>query len=286
MATSRAHGRTRRSTRSTTVDPSGNGSANNAGATEGGASDDGDQARSRDDGNDRGLPAVPGTHTDLPATALLRYDNIPNELAEGLRGIINRHELRTGERLPKSIAVTSPLSGEGVTTVSQALATIIAQEMGHFVCWVDCAWLTPDGAGDRQPGRPSLVDILADQSRVISAFQAAPDLPQLMSLSPGPVPESKRNMIVRSPEFERLLAILAEEFDYVVFDVPAVLTNANGLALLRRADASLLVVRHRSTTIAQVQRAIEATQPTPNIGTLLNRYRTSIPGRVRRLLGG
>jgi Mrp family chromosome partitioning ATPase len=286
MATSRAHGKTRRATRSTTVGPSGNGSANSARATEGGASDDGDQARSGDDRHDHGLPAVAETHTDSPSSALLRYGNIPGELAEGLRGIINRHELRTGERLPRSIAVTAPLPGEGVTTVSQALATIIAQEMGHFVCWVDCAWLTPDGAGDRHSGRPSLVEILADQSRVISAFQAAPDLPQLMSLSPGPVPESKRNMIVRSPEFERLLAILAEEFDHVVFDVPPVLTNANGLALLRRADASLVVVRHRSTTIAQVQRAIEATQPTPNIGTLLNRYRTSIPVRVRRLLGG
>jgi Mrp family chromosome partitioning ATPase len=154
------------------------------------------------------------------------------------------------------------------------------------VCWVDCGWLTADTTTDRPTGRPNLVDILADQSRIISAFQASPELPQLMSLAPGPVPESKRNMIVRSPEFERLLAILAEEFDHVVFDVPPVLTNANGLALLRRADASLLVVRHRSTTLAQVKRALEATQPTPNLGTLLNRYRTSIPVRLRRLLGG
>jgi Mrp family chromosome partitioning ATPase len=134
--------------------------------------------------------------------------------------------------------------------------------------------------------RPSLLDILADQSRILSAFQRSPDLPQLMSLAPGPVPDSKRNMIVRSPEFERLLSILADEFDHVVFDIPPVLTSANGLALLRRADASLLVVRHRSTTLAQVQRAMEATQPTPNLGVVLNRYRTSIPARLRRLLGG
>jgi Mrp family chromosome partitioning ATPase len=237
---------------------------------------------------DSRLPAVPDATTsyERDPAGLLRYDHIPPELAEGLRGIINRYELRSGDRLPKSIAVTSSLPAEGVTTVSQALATMIAQEMGSFVCWVDCGWLTADGTMERPTGRPNLVDILADQSRIISAFQASPELPQLMSLAPGPVPESKRNMIVRSPEFERLLAILAEEFDHVVFDVPPVLTNANGLALLRRADASLLVVRHRSTTLAQVKRALEATQPTPNLGTLLNRYRTSIPVRLRRLLGG
>jgi protein-tyrosine kinase len=246
-----------------------------------------DDPRDRDLVNEGSeLPAVPDPAASLSATAMLRYDEIPAEMAEGLRGIVNRYELRAGERLPKSIAVTSPLPGEGVTTVSQALSVMIAQEMGNFVCWVDCAWLTPDGVRDQQSGRPNLVDLLADQSRIISAFQASPDLPQLMSLTPGPVPESKRNMIVRSPEFERLLAVLADEFDHVVFDLPPVLTSANGLALLRRADASLLVVRHRSTTLAQVQRAIEATEPTPNLGTVLNRYRTSIPVRLRRLLGG
>ena len=269
----------RRSRHSTSGDASEDGAMSSDGAPS-----DGDDHAPPDNGSR--LPATADAAAALDPTAMLRYDEIPAETMEGLRGIINRYELRAGERLPKSIAVTSPLPGEGVTTVSQALAVMIAQEMGSFVCWVDCAWLTPDGARDHQGRRPNLVELLADQSRIISAFQASPDLPQLMSLAPGPVPESKRNMIVRSPEFERLLVVLAEEFDHVVFDLPPVLTSANGLALLRRADASLMVVRHRSTTLAQVQRAIEATAPTPNLGTVLNRYRTSIPVRLRRLLGG
>ena len=232
------------------------------------------------------LPAVSAAPTFYASAPLLRYDNIPNELAEALRAIINRHELRRGEPLPKSVAVTSSLPGEGSTTVSQAMATLIAQEMRSFVCWVDCGWLAPQVDGTADNGRPDLISILADQTRVLSAFHASPELPNLMSLSPGPVPESKRNLIVRSPEFERLLSILADEFDHVVFDVPPVLTSANGLALLRRADVSLMVVRHRSTSVTQVQRALEAMQPTPNLGIVLNQYRTSIPARLRSLLGG
>lgn len=250
-----------------------------------GSDSNGTPGENGDEHEEAKLPAIPRDESPYGPASILRYDEIPSELGEALRGIVNRYELRTGEGLPKSIAVTSSLPGEGVTTVSQALATLIAQEMGEFVCWVDCAWLTADGDRERNAGRPSLVDILADQSRILSAFQASPDLPQLMSLSPGPVPQSKRNMIVRSPEFERLLSILAEEFDHVVFDIPPVLTSANGLALLRRADASLIVVKHRSTTVTQVNRAMEATQPTPNLGVVLNRYRTSIPSRLRRLLG-
>jgi Mrp family chromosome partitioning ATPase len=219
-----------------------------------------------------------------PASPLPPYNTIPAPLAESLRSIVNRYELSTGEPLPNSIAVTSPLPGEGVTTVSQSLATLIACEMGRFVCWVDCGWLTSDAA-DSDTNRPDLLDLLDDDAQIHAAFQADPDVPRLISLSPGPVPEAKRNLIVRSPSFERLLNVLADEFDHVVFDLPPVLTNSNALAMLRQADASLLVVRHRSTTLAQVERAIDASLPTPNLGVVLNRYRTSIPQALRRLLG-
>lgn len=216
---------------------------------------------------------------------MFAYDDIPDELAEALRSIVNRSELRTGQPLPPSIAVTSALREEGVTTVSKALSTLIASELGRSVCWIDCSWLSGD-SGREQNGRPSLIDILADNSRMQNAFETTEEQPSLVSLSPGPVPESKRNQIARSPEFEQLLGIMSEEFDHVILDLPPVLSHANSIALLRQADASLLVVRQRSTSIGQVERVIEAMQPTPNLAVVLNQYRTSVPRRIRRLLGG
>lgn len=243
-----------------------------------------DEDHMNDDAKDQseaGLPMVPESPGQRPS-AMLRYEDIPPELAEGLRGIVNRWELRSRASLPKSVAVTAALRGEGVTTASQALSTIIAQETGSFVCWVDCSWLGEKDADDGD--QPSLIDLMADQSKIVSAFQAIPELPQLMCLSPGSVPPSQRHMIVRSPEFGRLLTILTDEFDHVVFDVPAILSNANALALLQRADASLLVVKHRSTSINQVRSAVEATQPTPNLGVLLNGFDSRVPSRLQRLL--
>lgn len=216
---------------------------------------------------------------------MLTYDEIPQELAEAIRTIVNRYELRHDEKLPSTIAVTSALHGEGVTITSQALSTLIAQETGQYVCWVNCSWLASDQPVEHESGRPGLIEILADRAKILSAFQSAPDLPQLMSLNPGPVPESKRNMIVRSPEFDQLLDVLTSEFDHVVFDIPPVLNNANGLALVRRSDASLFVVRHRSTSIRQFRRALDATQPTANLGVVLNKFKTSIPRRLRTMLG-
>jgi tyrosine-protein kinase Etk/Wzc len=228
---------------------------------------------------------LPARVDDAPVAPVTPYEEIPGPLAEALRRIVNRHELRQDEHLPTSISVTAALRGEGTTTVSQALSTLIAQEMGRYVCWVDCSWLAGDHPVAAPDGRPGLIEILADRSKVLSAFQAVPDLPQLITLSPGYVEESKRNMIARSPEFDQLLDVLTAEFDHVIFDIPPVLQNANGLALVRRSDASLLVVRQRSTSIAQFEQALDATMPTPNLGVVLNRFRTSIPRRIRRLLG-
>lgn len=231
------------------------------------------------------IDLLPAIKTPAPESPLPDYAAIPGPLAEAIRTLVNRYELSTGTLLPNSISVTSPLPGEGVTTISQALATMIAHEMGRFVCWVDCSWLTTAGT-DVESNRPNLLDLLDDHGQIQSALQTTPGIPQLISLSPGPVPETKRNLIVRSPAFERLLNVLADEFDHVVFDLPPILTNSNAIAMLRQADASIFVVRHRSTTIAQLERAIESAQPTENLGIVLNRYRSSIPAQLRRLLGG
>lgn len=247
---------------------------------EAGAGDAGGDAPSNGDRNPARLEPV---WRRTRRTGTIRYHDIPLELAEGLRAILNRHELRTRTQIPASIAVTAALHGEGSTTISQALAAIIAQEMNAAVCWVDCGWLDRNAPAP-EGNQPSLLDLLADPTRIVDAFVTSPDLPRLISLAPDPVPEAQRNLIVRSPEFERLLGILADEVDHVVFDVPPVLANASGLALLRRATSALLVARHRSTSIAQLQQVVDAIQPTPVLGVVLNQFRTRVPYRLGRIL--
>jgi Mrp family chromosome partitioning ATPase len=249
------------------------------------ARDPGDDATMSSGDLDR-LPVKHGSgRNGRRAPTMLAYEDIPVEIAEALRGIVNRSELRAGDPLPQAIAVTSTVRGEGATTLSKSLAALIANEMGRFVCWIDCSWLSSD-SGHEQGGRPNLIDIFADDSRMESAFESTPGQPSLVSLSPGPVPASQRNLIARSPEFDHMVGLLKDEFDHLVFDLPPILSHANAIGLLRQVDAGILVVRHRSTSVTNVERALEAMQPTPNLAVVLNRYRSSIPKRIRRLLGG
>ncbi len=205
-------------------------------------------------------------------------------MLDAVRNMVNRYELSSGKELPTAIAVTSALPGEGVTTVSQALATLLAHEFGAFVCWIDCQWLSHDDI--EQPDGPvGLIDVISGESDVLSALRSSSELPELMSLHAGHVPANKRHMIVRSAEFERLTSVLVSEFDHVIFDIPPVLTSADGLAILRRCDAHVFVVKHHSTSTTQVREALAATAPTTSLGVVLNHYQTKVPARIRRLLG-
>ena len=229
-------------------------------------------------------PVAPDGRARSKATfALPRYEDVSPALAEAVRSVVNRYELRVQAPLPSSIAVTPTRSEVDGALVSQALATVLAHEMDRFVCWFDLSWMDGNAATDLS-GSADLLDLLADHSRMGAAFGRSPEIDSLISLSFGPVPEGKRNVIVRSPAFEDLIKIVTDEFDHVVFNMPAILDSTNAVAVLRHADLSMVVVQHRSTTISEVERAMEETRPTPNLGVVVTEYRPRIPRRFRRRL--
>ena len=216
----------------------------------------------------------------------LQYHEIPFQLSSPIRTFLNRYELSTGTALPRSITVTSAVAGEGTTMVSQALSTVIAVEQVRTLCWFDCSWLAAGpSARAEQDARPNLVDMFRDQSSLLDAMKQSREIPQLTALRPGPVPTEHRHRIAFSREFEELVMFLEEQFEHVVFDVPPLLDGGEGLPLLRHSDGYVLVVKQRSTTHAQVRKAIEMAAPTPNVGVFLTNYTTKTPAAIQRLIG-
>lgn len=212
----------------------------------------------------------------------LGQTHAPVGLQRSLRNLLDQYQLHVHPRPPGSIAVASALSGEGTTPVSQALARLLAAEFGASVCWIDGGWLDPVRQRTWDPSMVDLARMLRDQSALESAFRQAPDLPHLTSLRPGPVARANRHALAESDEFGQLLTILADEFDHVVLDIPPLLGNAEGLPLLRRSDAFLLVVRFRTASEGQIGRALDLARPVENLGVLLTDYRPAAPTSVTR----
>ena len=218
----------------------------------------------------------------IPEVTTVQYQTPPDEMMDALRYIINARELAGEAPLPKLIGVTSSIGHEGVTTVSHALAAVLAADFLGRVCWVDLSWA-------RSSPRPSegdelgLFDLFAGRADIHEVLMFARDL-GVDVLAAGNVPEHGSHFLARSKGLETLVDSLTATFDHVVFDMPPVLESTAGLPVFRFLDAYLLVVRAGVTRIDQVEHATERVALTPNIGAVLNGENHRVPRVMQRIL--
>ncbi|MEU6221636.1 polysaccharide biosynthesis tyrosine autokinase [Streptomyces sp. NPDC047022] len=195
-------------------------------------------------------------------------DDANGPRAEGFRGLRVNLRFVQVDRRPKVIAVTSPLPGEGRSSVSLNLAATLA-EQGARVCLVD---------GDLR--RPSVARTLglARDTGLTEALVAGAGPRELLRsdgsfavLTSGPLPPDPARLL-GGARFRSLLRALAEEFDHVVVDTPPVLPFADTVAMAGAVDGFLLVARAGRTGRSEVAQALTALGRTgvPVLGAVLN----------------
>lgn len=237
-----------------------------------------DQAERLDDADLEDVAVVaPGAQT---------HDAEPHEdVVRAIRYLLYRYELTSGStHLPQMIAVVSASEGEGVTTVSRALAEVLAAERGTRVCWIDV------GGSDALPpalGRGNVAELpgIGTTLREVPPGRALdkPDpsgtrLVQSSDAFHGQIGGPSRN----AAEFDNLLNGLAAEYRHVIFDTPPLLSRVDSIGFLRHAEAYLLVTKQGSTTLKQIRTISEELRPIPSLGAILNDHRTRTPRFVRR----
>ena len=205
----------------------------------------------------------------------------PADVANSLRYFLARL-WQTGEvGFPGTMAVTSALAGEGVTFVARTVAAVIAHDLSRSVCVLETNWWsTPDSvAMDRRTG---LADVLSGQCTVDEALIRTND-DRLSILTPGYLPVAARPAVAAGSAFTDVLELLTKVFDVVVIDAPPVLKATEAATVVRRAEATLLVVRQGVTTERQVAMAIEELSGT-ELGVIVNRSSTRVPKLLRRFI--
>jgi non-specific protein-tyrosine kinase len=180
--------------------------------------------------------------------------------AHGLRAEAYRH-LRTNlqfvnvDHIPRVIAVTSALPGEGKTITAINLAASLA-EAGYRVCLVE--------ADLRRPNLAEVLGLLpavgfttalVGRAPVASLLQQAGR--NLTVLTSGPVPPNPSELLL-TVQAREIIDLLAASVDYTIIDTAPLLPVADGAEIATLADATIVVHRAGKTTRAQVQRSIEA----------------------------
>ena len=192
-----------------------------------------------------------------------------------LRSQIQRRLSRKQARL---IGVTSAAPGEGKSFLSLNLAAALARVSEAPVYLVDldlrrgslAATLgqTPDvGVSDVLNGNEE------DLSRVGWRIAEA----NLAVFPTRPIEEGSAELLA-GERFARMatgLRSLPSE-SIVLCDLPPVFAGDDAMITLERLDGYLLVVDSGKTTIKQVAHAIQLLEPTPCLGTILNRHKGGI----------
>jgi polysaccharide biosynthesis transport protein len=150
-------------------------------------------------------------------------------------------ELRDPDSQLRTIAVTSPLPGNGKSTIVAWLADAMALS-GSKVIVVDCDLRRPTlhhyyGVTAREGLTSALVGL---RDPVDMLRQTA--IPSIRLLPAGPLVPLPASVLAGSKGMSRVLARLSSEADYVIVDTSPVTIGADTSAIAASVDATVLVV--------------------------------------------
>ncbi len=194
------------------------------------------------------------------------------ESVDAIRATLMRNESTQARRV---LMVTSPRSGEGKTTLSVHLATSIARSQRKTLL-VDGDLHHPllhrlfDLAVE-----PGLSAVLRGETELAEAIQASP-VEGLFILPAGRRHEDATHLLA-DRQVQQLLAMLRQEFEYIIFDCSPVLPVADALLIGAHTDGVLLSVRPQLSQVPELQDACEKLHSAriPILGAVLNGVRVS-----------
>jgi capsular exopolysaccharide synthesis family protein len=154
-----------------------------------------------------------------------------------------------------SVLVTSPLPGDGKTTVAVNLARAAAQA-GKDVFLVDTDLRDPQvGARTGGGNDRGLGSVLAGEKELEDVVTESRVGDGRLRVLPGGAPPPNPSALVTSEAMRELVARLAEESDLVVFDTPPMLVVGDAVPLLEQTSGVILVARLGWTTRDAIGRA-------------------------------
>ncbi len=204
----------------------------------------------------------------IPAMELDRVVKKPNQLVDGSlctihhsRGRVSEayRSVRTGLFFSnrtgdlKVIQVTSPVPGDGKSTLSSNLAVTMAQS-GRSVLLID--------ADFRRPRIAKLFNIESDNGMATAVAGACelddaihPSSIPGLSIMPGGRRPSNPAELLSSQRFADLLGALREKFDVIIVDTPPLLAVSDPSAIAAVVDGVVLTIRLRRNVKPLVTRA-------------------------------
>ena len=176
----------------------------------------------------------------------------------------------------KVIGITSPCPHDGKSYTSTNLAYSLAKN-GHSVLLVDADMRKSALAALLNlPVSPGLSNILSGETETDEATHFAVVNQNLCVIISGDFPPNPAELI-ESDRMKEMLEKAAEKYEYVIIDLPPVMSVADPLLVSKYIDGMILVLRHGISRKKNVQNAVRQLKfaGVHIIGFVYNGYRHS-----------
>jgi polysaccharide biosynthesis transport protein len=201
-------------------------------------------------------PALPGGISWAAKSPLPALDSPYSLFVESLRSLRTSLMLSRSGAPPRSVLVTSPLSGEGKSFLSWNLAILFAQQ-GRRVLLCDAnlrhPWLHRNLEVNPQVG---LSTVLAGLSHDHGASVVIPvqEVPGLFLIPAGPLPPYPAELLA-SHQMRDLVKMWEVQYDLVILDAPSVLQFTDSVVLSSMVNSVLLMARHQKTPLPALEKS-------------------------------
>lgn len=171
----------------------------------------------------------------------------------------------------KSIVLTSSSASEGKSTIAANLAVSFARQ-GKKVLLIDSDLRRPTIESTFNIINPiGLTNYLTEQSVSVNDIFYKTSIDKLYIIPSGPIPPNPSELI-GSKKMEKLIKMLEDAFDLIIYDAPPVLSVTDAQILSTKVDGTVIVVRVNKTEKEAVKQAVELIKHVNGkiIGTILN----------------
>jgi polysaccharide biosynthesis transport protein len=205
----------------------------------------------------------------LEQSLLLTKPNAP--AAEAYRALRTAIQLSVADNPLRVLLITSPLGGDGKTTISYNLAVSFAQH-GRKVLLLDSDMRKPNVHNlFRATRNDGLSEVLTGGISFARAIRPHDYLKNLYLLPSGATPPNPAELI-DSRRFDALIEEAKSQFDLVIIDSPPILMVTDPVILSTKTDGTIIVLRSQKTTGPVLKRAVEVLSHSPGrkLGFVIN----------------
>ena len=207
-----------------------------------------------------------------PSQMLVTAHYPKSPISEAYRAMRTNLQFTSLDRTVRSLVVTSPSPGEGKSTTLANLGVVFAQA-GSSVILVDSDLRRPALHKIWQmPNREGLTTVLLEGDIALQRCLKETAIPNLRVLTSGPLPPNPSELL-GSQRMHRILELLLEEADVVLFDSPPTLPVTDATVLGKQVDGVLLIADAAKTRREQARKAAEGLRQVgvTMLGAALNR---------------